>query len=110
MTGWSNAEIWLIIAVMAVGTFLIRFSFLGLFGGRDLPDWALRHLRYTAVGILPALVTPLVLWPEGPGSDPDPIRIISAGIAILAGCLTRNANYSIIAGLASFGLLQLIFA
>ncbi|MBS8227391.1 AzlD domain-containing protein, partial [Vannielia litorea] len=41
--------IWLIIAALAVGTFLIRFSFIGLTGTRPLPEGLLRYLRYTPV-------------------------------------------------------------
>ena len=33
---YSAAEIWLIIAIMGIGTFLIRFSFLGLIGDRAM--------------------------------------------------------------------------
>ena len=51
MTGWSGAEIWWIIVALGVATYTIRFSFLGLIGNRDLPDWLLRHLRYTPVAI-----------------------------------------------------------
>jgi hypothetical protein len=60
---YSDAQIWIIIALLGVGTFLIRFSFLGLIGKRELPEWLLRHLRYTAVAILPAMVAPLSSGP-----------------------------------------------
>ena len=43
---YSDTQIWIIIIALGIGTYLIRFSFLGLIGDRDLPDWALRHLRY----------------------------------------------------------------
>lgn len=49
----SDLYIWTIILVLGVGTYLIRFSFLGLLGGKDLPAWVHRHLRYTAVAVLP---------------------------------------------------------
>ena len=61
---YSDGQIWTIIAMMGVGTYLIRFSFLGLVGNRKLPEWALRHLRYTPVAVLPGLVAPLVLMPN----------------------------------------------
>jgi branched-subunit amino acid transport protein len=67
---YSDAQIWIIIVLLGVGTFLIRFSFLGLIGNRELPEWVLRHLRYTAVAILPAMVAPLVLWPAANGANP----------------------------------------
>lgn len=86
----SDATIWAVIAGLAVGTYLIRFSFLGLIGNRKMPDWVLRHLRYTAVTFIPAIAAPLVLWPAATGGEPDPARL-AAGLATLAvGLLTRN--------------------
>ncbi|MEK6215753.1 MAG: AzlD domain-containing protein, partial [Boseongicola sp.] len=79
---YSSAEIWFIVAVMGVGTYLIRFSFLGLIGDRKMPDWVLRHLRYTPVAVLPGLVAPLVLWPAATGGDPDPARLIAAATTL----------------------------
>ena len=60
---YSTAEIWTIIGIMGIGTFLIRFSFLGLIGDRPMPAFVLRLLRYTPVAVLPGMVAPLVLWP-----------------------------------------------
>ena len=34
------SETWIVILALAVGTFLIRFSFLGIIGSRPLPAWA----------------------------------------------------------------------
>ena len=61
------SDLWLIIIVLGIGSFGLRFMFLGLVGDRALPDWLLRHLRYTAVAILPALVAPIVVWPAATG-------------------------------------------
>lgn len=55
----TDAEIWTIIILVAIGTYLIRFSFIGLIGDREFPQWVLRHLRYTPVAVLPGLVA---LW------------------------------------------------
>ena len=49
----DQPQVWTIIAALAVGTYFIRWSFLGLLGDRELPEWAVRHLRYTAVAVLP---------------------------------------------------------
>jgi len=94
----SSATIWTIIALMGAGTFLVRFSFLGLIGDRKLPDWVLRHLRYTPVAVMPGLVAPLVLWPEATGGDLDPARLAAAVATILAGLVTKNVLASIFAG------------
>ena len=94
-------EIWIIILALGVGTFVIRFSFLGILGNRALPLWLLRHLRYTAVGILPAMVTPLVLWPEATGDQMDQSRIAAASLALAVGLWTNNAIWAIVVGMAT---------
>jgi branched-subunit amino acid transport protein len=57
-------------------------SFLGLIGGRELPGWVLRHLRYVAVAVMPALVSPPVVWPTANGGEPEPSRLLAA-LAVL---------------------------
>jgi branched-subunit amino acid transport protein len=100
--------IWTTIIVLGVGTYLIRFSFLGLIGGKDLPDWVLRHLRYTAVAVLPGLVAPLVLWPEATGGEVDPARLSAALVTFGVGLLTRNVVAAITLGGATlFGMIWL---
>lgn len=106
---FSTAEIWTIIAAMAVGTFLIRFSFLGLVGNRALPKWMLRLLRYTPVAVLPGLVAPLVLWPQATGGTPDPARLGAAVATVGVGLVTRNVLAGIVAGAATlYGLLWIM--
>ena len=91
-------ESWTIIVLMGIGTFLIRFSFLGLIGRRPLPPVVLRLLRYTPVAIIPGLVAPLVLWPEATGGAPDPARLAAALMTLVAGWWTRNLLVAIAAG------------
>jgi branched-subunit amino acid transport protein len=94
----SDAEVWTVILAIAVGTFLIRFSFLGLIGSRPLPDWALRHLRYAPVAVIPGLVAPLVLWPSASGGEPDLPRLAAAAATLVVGLWTKNVLYAIAAG------------
>lgn len=105
---YSITDIWVIILALGVGTFLIRFSFLGILGDRQLPPWLLRHLRYTAVGILPAMVTPLILWPQATGGQLDPVRITAATLALAVGLWTKNAIWAIVAGMATLWSLGFI--
>jgi len=106
---YSDPQIWLIIAILGLGTFLIRFSFLGLLGDRELPEWALRHLRYTPVAVLPAIITPLVLWPEATGGELDPARLSAAAVALAMGYLTKNALAAIGTGMGTlYGLAFLL--
>ncbi|MEM9317739.1 MAG: AzlD domain-containing protein [Pseudomonadota bacterium] len=109
MIAASDWQIWLVIIALGIGTFLVRFSFLGLLGQRDLPDWALRHLRYTAVAVLPALIAPLLVWPEANGGEPEPLRLTAAAMTLAVGYLTGNGIWAIVAGFGSFYALGAIF-
>lgn len=105
---YSSATIWLIIALLAIGTFLIRFSFLGPLANAKLPPWALRLLRYTPVAVIPGLVAPMVIWPSATGGTPDSSRILAALAALVLGYTTKNVILSIIGGVATlYGLMYL---
>jgi len=95
---FSNAEIWLIVLLLGVGTYLIRFSFLGMIGDRPMPAIVLRLLRYTPVAVLPALVAPLVVWPDATGGDVDPVRMVAALAALVMGVWKKHVLWAIGAG------------
>jgi len=94
----SSTQIWTIIVLLGLGTFLIRFSFLGLIGDRPQPAWLLRHLRYTPVAVLPAMVGPLAVWPAATGGETDPARILAAGATLVAGYLSKSVLVGVLAG------------
>ena len=104
MNGFSDLSVWGIIVALGIGTFLLRYSFLGFLGDRELPEWALRYLRYTPVAVLPGLVAPLVLWPSGTGGETDPARLIAAAIPVAVGLSTRNTLWAILGGLGALYL------
>lgn len=106
---YSVATIWFIIAVMGVGTYLIRFSFLGLIGDRKMPDWVLRHLRYTPVAIIPGLIAPLVVWPSATGGETDPLRLVAALTTLGVAWWRKNMLWGAAAGAAMLGILQGVF-
>lgn len=108
-TGFDPVTVWIVILGMAAGSFALRFVFLGLIGNRPIPEWLLRHLRYTAVAIIPALVAPLVAWPSATGGAPDPARLTAALVTVAAGYVTRNVIVAITAGGGTlFVLLRLL--
>lgn len=94
----STATVWGIILALGLGTFLIRFSFLGMIGRRPMPEWVLRHLRYTAVAVLPGLVAPLVIWPAATGGVPDPARLLAGVAVVVAGVWSRSVLWAMGAG------------
>jgi branched-subunit amino acid transport protein len=102
---YSQAEIWFIILGVATGTYILRFSFLGLIGDRPLPEWVERHLRYVAVAVLPAIAAPLVLWPEATGGEIDLPRIFAALVACAIGVWRRSVVLSVFTGLLTLYVL-----
>jgi branched chain amino acid efflux pump len=96
----ATAGISAVILVLGLGTFLIRFSFIGLVGDRALPPWVMRMLRYVPVAVMPGLVAPLVAWPQATGGTPDPARLIAAVAALAIGTASRSVLGAIAGGMA----------
>jgi branched-subunit amino acid transport protein len=104
---YSATHIWAIIVVLALGTFALRYSFLGLIGRRRLPEWALRHLRYTPVAVLPGLIAPLVVFPPATGGAPDAARLLAAAATLAIGLWSKSVLWAILGGAATlFAVLQ----
>ena len=91
---------WLVIVALGVGTYAIRYSFIGLVGDRALPPWASRLLRYVPVAVMPGLVAPLVVWPPATGGEPDPARLMAAVAALAIGAASRSVLAAIFGGMA----------
>lgn len=106
----DTTTLWIVIVSLGIGTYLIRFSFLGLIGARELPEWCLRHLRYVAVAVMPALITPLVIWPDATGGEIDPARLIAALAAFLIGIKFNSVIGAVIAGMTTLYGLQFLIA
>lgn len=96
----NDLKLWLVIFTVGIGTYLIRFSFIGIMGDKPLPSWLVRMLRYVPVAVLPALATPLVIWPAATGGETDPARILAAATALAVGAWRRNVILSVVAGQA----------
>ena len=94
----DKGQLWVVMPLLAVGTYVIRFSFLGLLGNSPLPAWLTRALKYTAVGVLPGLVAPGVLWPAATGGQTDPARLAAAVMTLLVGVVTRSVLGAILGG------------
>ncbi|MXQ09593.1 AzlD domain-containing protein [Alphaproteobacteria bacterium GH1-50] len=105
---YSDATIWWIIVALGLGTYLIRFSFLGLIGARQLPEWLLRHLRYTPVAVLPGLVAPLVLWPAMNGGQTDPAGLAAAVATFAIAWWRKNVLLGVASGALTLTALNMV--
>lgn len=102
----SNFDIWLTIIFLGLGTFLLRYSFIGLVGDRKLPEWMMRHLRYVPVAVMPGLIAPLIVWPQATGGETDSARLIAAAVALLIGSIFKSVVSAVIGGMTTLYLMQ----
>lgn len=105
----DKTALWTVIIGLGLGSFFLRFVFTGLVGNKQMPAWLLRHLRYTAVAILPALVAPQVLWPSGTDGQFDLPRVTAAVVTLGVGLASKNVLAAILSGAAAlYGMLYLV--
>ncbi len=99
--------IWLIMLGLAVGTFLIRVSFILVLGKRQVPPLLSRSLRFIPASILSALVVPQILTRNSTlqisVSNPQLIAGIVAG---LVAWRTKNVLFTILSGMIVLWALQ----
>lgn len=101
----QDARLWIVIVTLGIGTFLIRYSLIGLVGDRALPRWLMRLLAFVPVAVMPGLVAPLVVWPAATGGVVDPTRLVAAAAALAVGMATRNVLATIVAGMGTLYLM-----
>lgn len=94
----AKGTLWTVIILLGLGSFGLRFIFLGMIGDRPMPDWVMRRLRYTAVAVLPGLVAPLVVWPTATGGVLDMPRLAAALTTLAVGYVTKNVLAAIFSG------------
>ena len=106
----TDLDIWLTVIMLGIGTYIIRYSFIGFVGDRELPEWLTRHLRYVPAAVMPGLIAPLTVWPEATGGDPDPARLIAATTALLIGGIFRSVLGAIFGGMGMLYLMLYLLA
>lgn len=106
----DRTELWIVIIGLGIGSFALRFAFTGLVGDRQLPLWLMRHLRYTAVGILPAIIAPAVLWPAATDGNYDLPRLSAAFVTLTLGLVGKNVVGAILGGVATLYLMQYLLS
>ena len=91
MSQQSQGTIWLVIAGLGIGSFLLRFSFLGLIGQRQL------------------LMAPQIFLPADGSTLPDPIKLAAAAITVAVGVWSRNVIAAMAAGVSALAVLIWLF-
>jgi len=99
VTTFDAPLIWVIVGVVAAGTLGLRWSFIGLVGGR-VPAPVQRALRFVPAAVLAALTVPALLRLEGTiDVSLDNHRLIAGAVAGLIAWTTRNVLATIGVGM-----------
>lgn len=99
-------QVWLVILVAGLGTYLIRASFLFLFeqvGG--VPPRLERALRYVPAAVLAALVVPALLATDGSLTVLGNDRLLAGALAALVAWRTENIFATIVVGMVALVVL-----
>jgi branched-subunit amino acid transport protein len=103
-------NIWLIMIGLGIGTFIIRVSFIALFGKWEIPPLWQRALRFVPVSVLFPLVVPQFLTNNNTIdlSLFNP-RLIAGLVAGLVAWRTKNVVITILSGMVVLWLLQVLY-
>jgi branched-subunit amino acid transport protein len=93
-------QFWVLIIVLAVGTWAMRSIPIMLQGHVPHPPWLERFLRHVPVAALTALVIPASLYTHvGDVYSLAPARILAAVVAMVVALRTKNVLATLVVGM-----------
>ncbi len=103
----DNWLIWQLIAVIGIGTYLMRLSGIQLFGQRGMPSQLKRALRFVPSAVIAAIVVPAIVYggPD-PGLHLENARLLAGIVAAVVAWTTRSVLATLGIGMGSLWLLQ----
>ncbi len=100
-------NIWLVMLLGGLLTFVIRFSFIYLFGKFHIPETMRRALHYVPPAVLSAIVFPELLLPNGSlNLSFSNYRLLAGLIAMLVAWWTKNILITILVGMIALFVLR----
>ena len=104
-------NIWLVMLAGGLLTYLIRLSFIALFGRIRMPGWLVRSLRFVPPAVLSAIIFPELFLPGGHFDiSLGNTRLLAGLVAVLVALWKRNTLLTILAGMAVLLLLEALQA
>ncbi|MBV1787334.1 AzlD domain-containing protein [Marinobacterium sp. D7] len=104
----SDLALWGLFVAVSLGTFALRFSFIGLHGRLHIPPIFKRALAYVPASVLAALVLPAVTLTGTEHSFTiDNLRIPAAAVAALVAWKSHNTLLTLAAGMGTLWLLHM---
>jgi branched-subunit amino acid transport protein len=109
-TGYGSWAVWAVIVGVGVATYLVRLSFIYLFGRIDaVPPAVTRALRYVPAAVLAALVVPSVVTvePTAVGTLTTD-RFLAGTAAALVAWRTGDVTATIVVGLVALWVVRFV--
>lgn len=101
------SQFWVLIVVLAIGTWLMRSLPIMLHGHVPHPPWLERFLKHVPVAALTALVIPSSIYVHsGATYTIAPARILAAGLAMLVAFRTKNVLATLAVGMGVLWVAQ----
>ena len=102
-------NIWLVMLLGGIITFLIRFSFIYLFGKFRIPETVRKSLHYVPPAVLSAITFPELFLHDGTFNVSfGNTRLLAGLVAVVVAWFSKNTLLTILAGMIALFLLQLI--
>jgi len=101
--GAGPLNLWIVMVLGGLLTFLTRLSFIAAEGRLSVPGWFRSMLPFVPVATLTALIAPAVLRPGGAwaGLSGNP-RLVAGAAAVVVAALSRNVLLTLSLGFATF--------
>lgn len=102
-------NLWILILIAGLGTYLTRLSFIAAHGHFEMPEWFTRALAFVPVAVLSAIIAPELLAPGGVQNFAfTNVRLIAGVAATLVAWRTRNVWLTIAVGMVALLGLQAV--
>jgi branched-subunit amino acid transport protein len=100
-------KIWLIMALAGLVTYLLRLSFIQLFGLIKVPPRVISALRYVPAAVFSAIIFPELLMPGGTLSLTwKNSHLLAGALAVVVAWKTRSVVWTILSGMLALLALQ----
>jgi branched-subunit amino acid transport protein len=109
VTSYTDPTLWGVILAIGALTYLIRLSFIALFGYvEEIPAGLERALRYVPAAVLAALVFPsfITVAPDAGGVAVD--TLVAGGLAVAVAWRTESVFATMAAGMGSLWLIRFV--
>jgi branched-subunit amino acid transport protein len=104
----NASTVWLTLILAGLLTFFTRLSFIALWGRWAPPEWLRRGLRFVPPAVLTAIIFPELLIREGAFTPFNP-RLLAGVVAAWVAWRTKNIVWTIVVGMISLLLLQILW-